>query len=111
MRCWHGSSPVNDCVFGQDEAASVCAADGWQFNTVYVDTDAAGQFGFRIFRVAWPTNGVGSDTVALWIRATVKPTLPQTVATIFDSVLVRVVIAPIGQAPTPGSVRIVLPVP
>lgn len=86
------------------------SADGWQFNTVYVQTDGTGQFGFRIFQIAASANGVVSDTVALWIRATVTPTLPQTIATAFDSALVRVVIAPIGQVPTPGLVRIILPV-
>ena len=83
------------------------SADGGQFNGFYVATDGNGEFQFRLHRYGLSS----SDTVALWIRATVLPKLPEHVATIFDSVLVRVRVAPVGEIPDTGRVVIRLPVP
>ena len=82
-------------------------ADAGQFNGAFVTTDANGAFQFQLQRYSRSP----SDSVALWIRATVLPTLPELVATIFDSVLVRVRVAPVGALPDTGRVVIRLPVP
>lgn len=83
------------------------SADGGQFNGVYATTDGNGAFQFRLHRYGFSP----SDSAALWIRATVLPTPPERIATIFDSVLVRVRVAPVGEIPDTGHVVIRLSVP
>jgi hypothetical protein len=51
------------------------------------------------------------DSASLWVRATVIPTVEQGRATVFDSALVRVRIAPVGQLPDTARLSIQLPVP
>jgi hypothetical protein len=80
-----------------------------QFNTPYVQTDAQGQFRLRLTRIgALPGS---PDTASVWVGATVRPTLPQLAATIHDSVLVVVTVAPIGRVPDAARVTIALAVP
>jgi hypothetical protein len=83
------------------------SADGGQFNTPYVSTNDNGRFQLRLTRFA----SAVSEGASVWIRATVVPTPEERIATIFDSVLVRVRIAPVGQVPDTADVTIVLPVP
>ncbi len=85
--------------------------DGGQFAGNYTATDTGGRFSLRPIRMAPPSSGASPDSVSLWIRATVVPTLPQMVATIFDSVLVRAKVAPVGSVPDTAHVAITLPVP
>jgi len=82
-------------------------ADGGQFNGDLDATDANGHFQFRLSRFARSP----SESASVWIRATVIPTLGDSVATIFDSVLVRVRVAPVGQVPDTARLVIRLPVP
>jgi hypothetical protein len=83
------------------------SADGGQFNTPYVSTDANGRFQLRLTRYERAL----SESASVWIRATVIPTVAERVATTFDSVLVRVSVAPVGQVPDTARVVIVLRVP
>ena len=83
------------------------SADGGQFNTVYATTDASGAFQFQLSRYS-PSQ---SDSASVWIRATVIPTQAERVATVFDSALVRVRVAPVGQIPDTCQIVIRLPVP
>jgi hypothetical protein len=83
------------------------SADAGQFNGAFVVTDGNGAFQFRLERYSHGP----SDSASLWIRATVFPKLPERVATTFDSVLVRVRVAPVGEIPDTGRVVIRLAVP
>jgi hypothetical protein len=78
-----------------------------QFNTPYVQTDAQGLFRLRLTRMAPP--GL-PDTVSVWVGATIRPTLPDRVATVFDSALVLVTVAPVGRVPEAARLTISLPV-
>jgi|SRR5205823_11003209 len=83
------------------------SADGGQFNTPYASTDGNGRFQLHLTRYAH----AASESASVWIRATVIPTPAERVATIFDSVLVGVRVAPVGQVPDTARVTLVLPVP
>ena len=83
------------------------SADGGQFNTPYVTTDGTGRFQLRLTRYAHAM----SESASVWIHATVIPTPAERVATIFDSVLVRLRVASVGQVPDTAHVTIILPVP
>ena len=83
------------------------SADGGQFNTPYVMTDSNGRFQLRLTRYARGT----SESASVWIRAIVIPAPAERVATIVDSALVRLRVAPVGQVPDTAHAAIVLPVP
>jgi hypothetical protein len=83
------------------------SADGGQFNTPYSSTKDDGRFRLRLTRYAPGP----SDSASVWIRATVIPPSTEGVATIFDSVLVRVRVAAVGEVPDTTHLTFVLPVP
>jgi len=83
------------------------SADGGQFNSPYGLTDGNGRFRLQLTRYA----NTPSESASVWIRATVIPPPTERVATIFDSVLVRLRVVPVGQVPDTAHVAIVLPVP
>ncbi len=87
-------------------AASADTADMVGSGT-YALTDAGGRFALHVIRYL----PAGSDSATMWVKATVIPTIEQRVATIFDSALVRVRIAPIGAIPDTFSVTLHLPIP
>ena len=81
---------------------------GGYLNAVYVQTDERGRFGYRVTCVL----GCPPDTLPIWIWASVRPQPPQQVATIYDSVAVRLHFARVGHVPPPPeSLVITLPVP
>jgi hypothetical protein len=83
------------------------------FNTQYVTTDDAGQFRFRASRMLGsPPSEPRPDTVSVYVIAADPRSAGLNVtATVRDSVLVVVTVAPVGTVPTPAVVRITLPVP
>ncbi len=83
------------------------SADGGQFDTPFDYTDARGRFQLRLTRYV----PAPSDSASVWIHANVLPTPPEVVSTIYDSALVRLLIAPVGHLPDTAHVSIVLQVP
>jgi hypothetical protein len=83
------------------------------FNTVYATSDSAGRFGFRISRFAGASPTVaGPDTISIYVVAADPRSAGVNVpATVQDSVLTVVTIAPVGAIPTPTTVHVTLPVP
>jgi hypothetical protein len=84
------------------------ALDGGGFAGNYVVSEPDGRFFLRPVRIAPPGPGATSDSVSFWIRATVVPQLPQMVATVLDSALVRARVAPNGAVPDTAHVTITL---
>jgi hypothetical protein len=84
---------------------------GAAFNTPYATTDSAGRFRLRITRFGADAPAVGPDTVSLFVLAYDPRSSGLNVpATVRDSVMARVTVAPLGRVPVPASVTIRLPV-
>lgn len=82
------------------------------FNTTYVTTDSDGRFRFRITRFAGGPPADGPDTTSLFVHAADPRSAGVNIpATVRDSVLAHVTIAPVGTAPEPTTVTIRLPTP
>jgi hypothetical protein len=83
------------------------------FNADYRTTDEAGHFRIRLSRmVGSPPASPARDTLSVYVvAADPRSAGLGTPATIRDSVLTLVTVAPIGTLPEPAEVRIVLPVP
>jgi hypothetical protein len=83
------------------------------FNSAYQTTDSTGRFQIRLSRMAGgpPANGA-PDTISVYVVAVdLRSTGPGVPATIVDSVLTSVTLAPVGTVPSAAEVRIILPVP
>lgn len=85
-------------------------ADSDDFSSGHVDTRADGSFETRLIRRN-RLAGADSDSASLWVRAAVRPDLPQMESTIRDSVLIRVRVADVGAIPDTTTVDIRLTVP
>jgi hypothetical protein len=82
------------------------------FNTVYSTTDENGSFLFRVSRYEVPAVTLDPDTVSVYIRAAdPRSAGPDSPASVRDSILTVVTIAPVDSIPVTQSVRITLPVP
>lgn len=81
-------------------------------NAVYDETDANGRFEIRLTRFAGEPPRAGPDTLSLYVRALDPRSAGLDVpATVRESVLVRVTLAPVGSVPRTTSVVIRLPMP
>ena len=81
------------------------------FNTPYATTDSDGRFRLRITRFAANPPAVGPDTATVYVLAYDPRSSGINIpATVRDSVLALVTVAPVGQVPAPTVVTIRLPV-
>lgn len=83
------------------------------FGSAYQMTDSAGSFRLRSFRmVGQPPAGAVPETHSVYVIATDPRTAGLgSPATVRDSVLTIVTVAPVGTIPQAAQVRITLPVP
>lgn len=83
------------------------------FNSYFATTDAAGRFNVRLARMFGrpPLDGT-PDTLSVYVVAVDPRTAGVGIpATVRDSALVVVTVAPVGAVPTPNEVRLTLAVP
>lgn len=86
-------------------------SDEWGFSVMYNQTDSSGYFAVRFGNIYRMPAGAVGDSLPVWIKAAIQPQLPQMTATVFDSVLVKARISPLGEVPVPVVVSIRLAVP
>jgi hypothetical protein len=81
------------------------------FDGGYATSDADGRFRVRLSRMAGvPPAGGMPDTLSVYVVATGPESAGINIpASVRDSVLTVVSVAPVGKVPTPAEVRIVLP--
>lgn len=87
------------------------AGEGGDFTGDPRITDEAGRFRMRIYRMSQLHNVAGNDSASIWIRAAIRPQLPQMSASVRESVLVRLRVTPNGAVPQVVPVSVTLPVP
>jgi hypothetical protein len=79
------------------------------FTGIYVTSDSAGQFSFRVSEMVRDQSMAGPDTVTAYVVAESDPRQQRPLA--LDSTLVVLRVTPVGMIPTPTAVTITLAAP